>query len=123
MITLGNIGSFHLEDAMQKKTLFSGTFSVEAAPSTRDHLQQCAVCERPIPFFGIRVKGEIANIKSHEQKVARWRLGAGSYLEGDPELAEREVPETNPVDIFVDDVLCLAILLRNSSGVNTLVVP
>lgn len=108
---------------MAKKTLFSGTMTVEAAPSVNGQCQPCAVCERPIPFFGIRVKGEIANLKSHEQKVARWRLGTESYFKGDLELAEQEVPETNPVDVFVDDVLCLAVLLRNSSGVNTHIVP
>ena len=105
---------------MAKKILFSGTLSVEEAPPINRDCQPCVVCKHPIPFNGIRVSGQIVNPEAREREVAQWRLGSGSYLEGDPELAERRVSKTNPVDFFVDDVLCLAVFLRDNLGVKTL---
>ncbi|OHA11793.1 MAG: hypothetical protein A3I44_05090 [Candidatus Sungbacteria bacterium RIFCSPLOWO2_02_FULL_51_17] len=98
---------------MAARILFSGTIRVTPAPPVKSKCQPCAVCGCDIPFDGIHISGEVMNPEVCLQATARWRLGTETWFEGDSELAEKHVPKTLPIDIFVHDTLCLATIFRN----------
>lgn len=98
---------------MRAEILFSGKLIIKNVPPINNNSRPCAICGRPIAFDGIYISGEVMNPEMPDQRAAEWRLGTDTWLEGDLDLAKKKVLKTVPIDIFVDDVLCLASFFRN----------